>query len=556
MQNRRDFLRNSALAGMGFMLGPADVAGANKTRTNMEQGSGKSKITILHTTDVHCQLHPHDEMFWENDKMTFRKTGGYAHIDSYFQEVRNENPNTIIVDTGDMFQGSELSVKTSGNVMPPILNAMGYGLFLPGNWEVVYGKQQMLRLMGSLNAPKTCANMYHDLGDGRKGELIFPPYHIWNIAGVKIGFIGYTDHLVPVRQSPMYSKGIVYTEPEENIEHYVTHLRRNEQCQFVIVLSHLGLSQQIALANNPACEGVDYILGGDTHERVRKPIECTYAKVVEPGAFGSFTGRLDLIVENGNIIEESYELVEMTATKYRPTERISRLVEAAEAPMLQEMNKIIGYSTIPLYRYFVIENTIDTLITNAVKWKVNADIALSNGFRFCPPRVERDKTGNIPITEAFLYDMLPVDSKVRTAKATGRQIVQWLEKEMNNVFATQAEQRFGGWLVKFSGMNVVFEAHGAANKRIKSVHIGGEPIQVNRIYMLSACEREGDPDDVLCRLKGVESAANTSFTLHEAVKEYLAAFSPVTPEPPGNAVATDVSRQLLTQVTGVDYKFT
>lgn len=556
MQNRRDFLRNSALAGIGLALGPANAFAGNKAYRTMEQGTNKSKITILHTTDVHCQLHPHDEMFWENETIAFRKTGGYAHMATYFENVRNENPNTFIVDTGDMFQGSELSVKTSGNVMPPILNAMGYGLYLPGNWEVVYGKNQMLRLMGALNAPKTCANMYHDLGDSQKGELVFPPYYIWNIAGVKIGFIGYTDHLVPVRQSPNYSKGILYTKPEENIEHYVSHLRENEQCAFIIILSHLGLSQQIALANNPVCQGVDYIFGGDTHERVRKPIECKYAKVVEPGAFGSFTGRLDLIVQDGKIIGEGYELVEMTASKYKPAAHISALIKTAEAPLRESMNKIIGYSTLPLYRYFVIENTIDTLITSAVRWKVKADIALSNGFRFCPPRVERDGTGNIPITETFLFDMLPVDSKVRTAKATGRQIREWLEKEMNNVFAKKAEQRFGGWLIKFSGMSVVFEAFGEANHRIKSISIGGEPLIKDKVYTLSACEREGDPEDVLCRIKGVQGAKNMTFTLHEAVKEYLAEFSPVTPAPQGNAVATDVSASLLTQVSGVDYKFT
>lgn len=556
MQNRRDFLRNSALASIGLALGPANAFAGNKAYRTMEQGTNKSKITILHTTDVHCQLHPHDEMFWENETIAFRKTGGYAHMATYFENVRNENPNTFIVDTGDMFQGSELSVKTSGNVMPPILNAMGYGLYLPGNWEVVYGKNQMLRLMGALNAPKTCANMYHDLGDSQKGELVFPPYYIWNIAGVKIGFIGYTDHLVPVRQSPNYSKGILYTKPEENIEHYVSHLRENEQCAFIIILSHLGLSQQIALANNPVCQGVDYIFGGDTHERVRKPIECKYAKVVEPGAFGSFTGRLDLIVQDGKIIGEGYELVEMTASKYKPAAHISALIKTAEAPLRESMNKIIGYSTLPLYRYFVIENTIDTLITSAVRWKVKADIALSNGFRFCPPRVERDGTGNIPITETFLFDMLPVDSKVRTAKATGRQIREWLEKEMNNVFAKKAEQRFGGWLIKFSGMSVVFEAFGEANHRIKSISIGGEPLIKDKVYTLSACEREGDPEDVLCRIKGVQGAKNMTFTLHEAVKEYLAEFSPVTPASQGNAVATDVSASLLTQVSGVDYKFT
>src|SRR5690606_39165890 len=135
-------------------------------------------------------------------------------------------------------------------------------------------------------------------------EPIFQPYQILTRLGVKIGFLGYTDHLVPNRQPPALSKGIVYTKPEENIGHYVKLLREQEQCNFVIILSHLGLSQQIALANNPDCQGVDYIFGGDTHERIRKPIQCTYAKVVEPGAFSSFVGRLDLQVKDGKITGE------------------------------------------------------------------------------------------------------------------------------------------------------------------------------------------------------------------------------------------------------------
>ena len=83
--------------------------------------------------------------------------------------------------------------------------------------------------------------MYHDLGDNKKGELIFPPYYIWNIKGVKIGFLGYTDPLVPLRQSPNYSKGIIYTKPEENLAHYVDVLRNQEQCAYVLIVAHLGL---------------------------------------------------------------------------------------------------------------------------------------------------------------------------------------------------------------------------------------------------------------------------------------------------------------------------
>jgi sulfur-oxidizing protein SoxB len=61
------------------------------------------------------------------------------------------------MDTGDMFQGSELSVKTTGKAISPILNALKYDLYLPGNWEVIYGKKEMQKLLGGLHAPKVCA---------------------------------------------------------------------------------------------------------------------------------------------------------------------------------------------------------------------------------------------------------------------------------------------------------------------------------------------------------------------------------------------------------------
>ena len=92
---------------------------------------------------------------------------------TYFKKARKSNPDTFIIDTGDMFQGSELSVKTTGKALVPVLNQLGYDLYLPGNWEVIYGKRNMQTLLGALDAPKVCANMYHDLGDGKRGELIF-----------------------------------------------------------------------------------------------------------------------------------------------------------------------------------------------------------------------------------------------------------------------------------------------------------------------------------------------------------------------------------------------
>lgn len=551
---RRNFLKSMGLLGLGATLQP------QKLLANMEQETesqkGETRLTILQTTDVHCQIHPHDELFWENDQITFRKTGGYAQLATLLDKYRKQNPNTFVLDTGDMFQGSQLSIKTTGKAFVPILNALEYDLYLPGNWEVIYGKRNMQSLMGSLNAPKICANMYHDLGEGKRGELIFQPYYIWHVAGVKIGFIGYTDPLVPLRQSPMYSKGILYTKPEENLAHYIDVLKNQEQCQYIMVIAHLGLSQQIALANMPEAEGLDYILGGDTHERVRKPIVCKYAKVVEPGAFGSFIGKLDLTIKDGKVIQDSYELVEVSAEKTKPKKSVSALLQQTEKDYLTQIQEVVGYSTIPLYRYFVVENPIDTLILDALHWKFpDIDIVLSNGFRFCPPRSTPDHTGNIPITRGYVFDMLPVDSNARKGKVTGKQLKEWLEKELNNVFAKDASKRFGGWVVKFQGMKVRFKAFEEMGKRIQSIEVKGQALDENATYSILACEREGDPEDMICRIKGVKEAQNTSATLHSALYEYLKVKSPVTPKPQHNAVALDAPETLLSQVWGVDYTF-
>lgn len=558
--NRRTFIKNlSAISGSSLLASTplfAEVSAENAP-SQTEMPTGAFEVSILQTTDVHCQIHPHDELFWENEKMVFRKTGGYAHLATWLKRERQKPTPSFLVDTGDMFQGSELSVKTTGKAMAPLLDALGYNLYLPGNWEVIYYKKAMQTLLGGLQGPKVCANMFHDLGNGQKGELIFPPYYIWTINGVKIGFLGYTDPLVPLRQSPNYSKGIIYLKPEESLAHYVDVLRNQENCASVIILAHLGLSQQIHLANQEVCKGVDYILGGDTHERVRTPIQCKHAKVVEPGAFGSFVGKLSLTFENGKLLKDIYELVEITTSKLEPDKEMLGLMAENEKPFRNDIYAVAGYSTIPLYRYFVIENPIDTLILEALKWQMadKVDIVLSNGFRFCPPRTTPDQTGNIPITNGFIFDMLPVDSRVRTATVTGAQLMAWLEKEMNNVFAKDASDRFGGWVIKFKGMKVKFNAFGEKGKRVQEVLIAGKQLGSGQTYTICACERDGDPDDMLCRIKGVTNARNTEFTLHQVMKDYLINNSPVSPNPERNAIALDAPETLLTQVTGVDYQF-
>jgi len=558
--NRREFIKKSALLGLATVFNPlSDVIASNTVEEKLLDDTKKwtkQTITVLITTDIHSQINTHDEFFWENNQAVYKKRGGMAVLKTMIDSYRKKNPaNTIVYDGGDYFHGHAVASLTEGEALIPIFNNLGYDLMLPGNWEVVYKKKKMLYDMGHANAAKICANMWHKTTDADNGELVYQPYWIKYIAGVKVGVIGYTDHLIPKRQSPAYSAGLRFDHAELNLAKYVKLLREVEGCAVVLVATHMGLAQQVGLANNPAAEGVDMILGADTHERVRVPIQGKYTKVIECGAFGSFLGKLDLIIENGKLVDTKYELLDVDPVKFPADKNMQVMIDKAFEPFKKEMQTVIGTSTTPLMRYFVMETPMDNLITDAIKWKFKPDIALSNGFRFCQPLAVDPKTGVATITKEFLWNMLPVNSEAKTGVVTGKQVWDWLEKELQNAFAKDPSKRFGGWFVRYNGMEVNFTIGNEFGKRVNSVKVGGEPIDLAKEYSIVACEREGDPDDTLCRIEHVKSPKKSPLLMHDVIIEYLKDHSPVAPKLEGRAIATDEPQTLLTQLKGTTYEF-
>ena len=560
--NRRDFLKKSALVGLAAVLNPVT---SFATETNLLESVAlidvntdvtSQTITILITTDIHSQLNTHDEFFWENNQAVYKKRGGLAVLKTMIDSFRIKNPNnTILYDGGDFFHGHAVASLTEGEAMIPLFNTLGYDLMLPGNWEVVYKKKKMLYDMGHANASKICANMYHKTTDEDNNQLVYQPYWVKYIGGVKIGIIGYTDHLIPKRQSPAYSEGLKFEHADITVAKYVKYLKEVEGCAVILVATHMGLAQQVGLANNSALQGVDFILGADTHERVREPIQGKYTKVVECGAFGSFLGKLDLVIKDGKLISSNYQLLDVDPIKYPANKDVQALVDKAYEPFKTELQKVIGTSTTPLVRYFVIETPMDNLITDAIKWKFKPDIALSNGFRFCQPLAVDAKTGVAIITKEFLWNMLPVNSEAKTGIITGEQLWDWLEKELQNAFAKDPSKRFGGWFVRFNGMEVNFTIANETGKRVNWVKIAGQPIDLTKEYSIIACEREGDPDDTLCRVEHVKNPKRLSMLMHEIIEEYLKENSPVSPKLEMRATATDEPNTLLTQLRGTTYEF-
>ena len=553
--SRRDFLKKAALAGMGSTLGSAAIAGTGDLAKKAPEGL-PGRFSILYTSDIHAQFHTHDEFFWENEKPVYRRRGGLAVLKTMINHFRKQNPgNTLLIDGGDYFHGNAVASLTEGEALIPLLNDFNYDLILPGNWEVVYKKKKMLFDMGHATAAKICANMWHKTNDADNGELIYPPYWIKYIAGAKVGFIGYTDHLIPKRQSPAYSEGIRFEHADFNVAKYIRLLKDVEGCGIIFIVTHMGLAQQVGLANNPAVEGADFILGADTHERVRVPIEGKYTKVVECGAFGSFLGKLDIEVENGKMKSYKYQLLDVDPVKYPPDKKILAQINTAETPFKRELSKVIGTTTTPLVRYFVMETPMDNLITDAIHWKFKTDIALSNGFRFCQPLAVDPKKGKADITKEFLWNMLPVDSEAKTGVVTGKQLWDWLEKELQNAFAKDPSKRFGGWFVRFAGMEVNFTIENEFGKRVNWVKIKGEALDLSKEYSIVACEREGDPDDTLCRIEKVKNPRKLGVLMHKVIEEYLATHSPISPKLEMRATATDQHPTLLTQLQGTTYEF-
>jgi len=508
------------------------------------------KVTILQTADIHGQVYPHSELFYDNDEISYKTLGGLANMKTLFDQEREANPNTIILDGGDLIQGSAVAALSEGAAFSSIIKAMNYDFLIPGNWEVVYGKEQMMKVMQGYETPVITANMYHE--DGK--DPIFPQYYIQDVGNTRLGFLSYNDPEVPIRQNPSFSVGLDFDPILENLEALVTEMKDEKGVDILFLVTHIGISKQYDLANNPALSRIDYVLGNDTHERIREPLQAGHARVTEPGAFASFVGKMVLEVQNGELLSEEYELMEVDPSKYEADAEVAAVIEEAVAPYKEEIDQVLGYTETPLYRYFVVENPMDNFITDASMWKNDVDIALSNGFRFSPPIVPGEN-GVAPITRGDLWKMLPVNEKVKIGKATGQQIKDWLEKELHNVFAENPQERFGGWVVRFSGMELKFNANAPKGARVSSIVIKGEPMELDKLYKMSACRREGEPISTLCRMKGTVETVVMDYTIHDLIEEYLAVHDTIAPIRDGRAVSLDLGDNVLSQLPGTDYHF-
>ncbi len=496
--------------------------------------ANEQHVRFLHLADMHAQLEEHWEFFPEHPEQ-LRRMGGFARIRSVLEQKRREFPGAVFtMDGGDTFQGSALAAWTEGAAVIPPLNALGIDVGVPGNWDVVYGPAVFRKLYADVNFTVVCYN-FHETGSGAR---LFPPATVLERNGVRVAFVGVTDPTTTVRQPPAEVVGLDSTRME-GLRRFVQDLRERERPDLVVLVDHTGLAPSVQLAQD--IPEFDIVFSGHTHERVYEPIHVGRTIVVEPGSMGSFLGQLDVTLQEGRITASRFELVEIDATRFPEDQQVKELIQAAKAPFESRLREVVGETRNIVRRYDVLDATMDNLIADAVREATASEIAFTNGFRFSPPIPPG------PITEADLWNMLPLDARLKTGRVTGKQLGEYLEQEMELVFAQDPLALSGGWGPRPSGLEMQFIAKAQKGERVQHVRIHGIPLEAERSYTIGGCERDGEPMDIICRLRGVQDPQYVPGTIHSVLKAYLTRHSPLSLEPERRVRALDLPAPLWSQ---------
>ncbi len=250
-------------------------------------------LVILHTNDTHSNI----ETITSGRNAGY---GGFQRVANYFDKVRHENNNVLVLDAGDYNQGTPYFTLFKGTTEVMLYNAMGYDAVCLGNHEFDNGQQQLADRLKQAKYPTLCAN--YDFSKSPLKDLI-KPWIIINKGGRKIGIIGVLLNLKGY-VSESGRADIIYKDPIKTANKLARQLKHGEKCDLVIVLSHLGYDG--GDKENPSdtelakySRNIDIIIGGHSHTFLEKPVLMKNRAgkgviVNQTGTANVYVGRLDI----------------------------------------------------------------------------------------------------------------------------------------------------------------------------------------------------------------------------------------------------------------------
>lgn len=402
-------------------------------------GSSSSKrvhITVLGTTDLHGNLYPVD---YYTDKPDNR---GLAKIATVVKQVRKENQNVLLIDSGDTIQGTPLAYyHNKKNNKPPdpmmlAMNSLRYDAMAVGNHEYNFGLQVLEKARSEAEFPWLSANTY-EKGTNRTH---YKPYLVKEIAGVRIGVLGLTTPGIPNWENVPNYAGLEFREPVSEARKWVPVLRRKEHADVVIIAMHMGLEQDLrtgeinpgqvpdenrAIAIAQQVPGVDLIFMGHTHVPVPSLV-INGVQLIQANYWGRHLARVDLYLESTGlrwrVVARAARLVPMD-NSIAPDQELLKIGEPYDRETQAWLSRPIGESAAELtaaearFR----DTAILDLIQRVQLEAGNADVSMAAVFN---PEARIAKG---PVTVRDIAGLYVYENTLVVLEVTGQQLKEALE---------------------------------------------------------------------------------------------------------------------------------
>jgi len=464
-------------------------------------------LIVLHTNDLHGQLRPLPP---SRSRKLLRggAVGGSAYLATMVREARAKAVRSgaalLLIDAGDLFQGTPIGNESHGDAVIDLMNELHYDAVELGNHEFDFGVKNLLRLVERANFPVLAAN-----AAGVKGPLrgvlpyvvIGPPK-----LPLRVAVIGVITPQTPQMTTPNLVDQVRFSDPAPAINA----LRKEVSADFYIVLSHLGVRDDLELARR--VKGIDLIVGGHSHTPMQKVVNSIL--VVQAAAHGMALGRVDfeLDPEGWKLISRRARLLTVDPAKTRPDLAVSAIIAKYAAGLDAAMQRVIGRLTAPATRKRgYASSPAGNWMADVIRRVGKARIGIMNKGGI---RTDLDAG---PITAGDIYRLMPFTNTVVSMDLTGAQVRALLVRSFEQ-----------GPPLEWSGLTARARRQ-EKGYALESVRIGSKPIEESAIYRVatnSFLARGGDGFDLF---EQGTRALDTGILLREALAADLEARSPLTP---------------------------
>jgi len=422
----------------------------------------------------------------------FGKVGGFAHLKTLVDRLRGEaTGGALLLDGGDTWQGSGTALWTRGRDMVDACNLLGVDA-MTGHWEFTYQDAETLANSKAFQGDFVAQNVRAtedalfegtEVYDEDSGH-VFPPYVIKTLNGRRIAVIGqafpYTPIANPSRFIPDWTFGI----RESDLAELVSRIRDTERVDAVVLLSHNGMDVDLKLASRVA--GIDFILGGHTHDGVPLPVVVGNSGgktvVTNAGSNGKFVGVLDIQFGASGISGYRYRLFPVFANLLPGDSTMQAHIDKVRAPYLDTLNEPLATAETLLYRRGNFNGTFDQVICDAMRDVLDAEISMSPGFRWGTSVLP----GDTITMERVLDQTCMTYPETYVREMTGEEIRFILESVCDNLFNPDPYYQQGGDMVRLGGLRFSCAPRAEMGSRIGDLVLDdGKALQASKSYKVA-----------------------------------------------------------------------